>query len=74
MHGDPQMQRLIGLDSALALVPVLPDGPSLAVVQLELDADLVAATDAAAAAVGVSRADYVAAALRDALAREPQAE
>ena len=69
VHADPEMQRRIGVDSALALVPVLPEEPDRAMLDVELDADLVAAVDAAAAAAGVARADYVAAALEAALAR-----
>ena len=74
VHGDPEMKRLISVDSALALVPVLPEAPRHAIVEFDLDADVVAAVDIAAAAAGTTRTEYVAAALRAALSRGPQVE
>ena len=48
--------------------------PRHAVVEFDLDADVVAAVDIAAAAAGTTRTEYVAAALRAALSRGPQVE
>jgi predicted RNase H-like HicB family nuclease len=69
VHGDPDMVRLLSEDSALALVPLLPEAHLTRTIELALDADLVAAVDEVAEAVGVDRAGFIADALEAALAR-----
>ncbi|WP_170263389.1 type II toxin-antitoxin system HicB family antitoxin [Blastochloris sulfoviridis] len=70
VHGDPELTKLLRQDSALALVPLLPDAPLAKTIELTLDADLVAAVDATAAASGLDRLAFIEDALKAALARQ----
>ncbi|ALK08692.1 type II toxin-antitoxin system HicB family antitoxin [Blastochloris viridis] len=72
VHGDPQVVRLLGEDSALALVPLLPEVAVTRTIELALDVDLVAAVDEVAEAAGVARTDFIALALEAALAQHAE--
>ncbi|WP_160140610.1 type II toxin-antitoxin system HicB family antitoxin [Blastochloris tepida] len=69
-HGDPELMKLLRQDSALALVPLLPDAPLSKTIELTLDADLMAAVDEVVVASGLDRAAFIEDALKAALARQ----